>query len=81
MERKVAIVTGGSRGIGAATAIRLAQALETLPEDQREAVRLRYLEGQSLAEIVDHMSKSKDAVASLLKRGMRNLRKQLAEPS
>ncbi|MCH8243724.1 MAG: sigma-70 family RNA polymerase sigma factor [Planctomycetes bacterium] len=60
-------------------AVQLAQALETLPDDQREAVRLRHLEGWPLADIVHQMGRSKDAVASLLKRGLQNLRKRLSK--
>jgi RNA polymerase sigma-70 factor (ECF subfamily) len=52
----------------------LAQAVETLPEDQREAIRLRYLEGWSLAQIAEHFDRSQVAVAGLLKRGLRGLR-------
>ena len=54
-------------------------ALEILPEDQREAVRLRRLEGRSLAQLADHFGRSKDAVASLLKRGIENLRNQIQD--
>jgi RNA polymerase sigma-70 factor (ECF subfamily) len=60
-------------------AVRLAQALEHLPEDQREAVRLRHLEGWSLAQIAEHMERTPAAAAGLIKRGMRALRKQLGE--
>ena len=48
--------------------------LEKLPEDQREAVRLRHLEGKSLEEMANHFGRSTQAVASLLKRGLENLR-------
>jgi RNA polymerase sigma-70 factor (ECF subfamily) len=58
-------------------AVWLAQALETLPEDQREAVRLRHLEGWSLAELAARFERSEVAVAGLLKRGLRALRKRL----
>ncbi len=57
----------------------LNRALEILPEDQREAVRLRHLEGWSLAQLADHFGRSKDAVASLLKRGIENLRNQIQD--
>jgi RNA polymerase sigma-70 factor (ECF subfamily) len=58
-------------------AVRLARALERLPEEQREAVRLRHLEGQSLLEIATILEKSPVAVAGLLKRGLQGLRKHL----
>lgn len=56
-------------------AVRIAIALEALPEDQREAVRLRYFENSSLEKMADAMNRSKPAVAALLKRGMIALRK------
>jgi RNA polymerase sigma-70 factor, ECF subfamily len=63
-------------------AIRLARALETLPSDQREAVRLRHLEGWSLEQIAEHLDKSLAAAAGLIKRGVQNLRDRLAsQPS
>lgn len=58
-------------------AIRLARALAELPEDQREAVRLRHLEGWSLAEIAAHFDRSLTATAGLIKRGMQKLRDKL----
>ncbi|WDQ17613.1 sigma-70 family RNA polymerase sigma factor [Rhodopirellula sp. P2] len=50
------------------------EALHELPETQAEAIRLRYMEGLSLKEIVDRMDKSETAVAGLLKRGLKKLR-------
>jgi RNA polymerase sigma-70 factor (ECF subfamily) len=55
-------------------AIRLASALATLPEAQRQALVLRHGEGQSLAEISQKLGRSPAAVAGLLKRGARTLR-------
>jgi RNA polymerase sigma-70 factor, ECF subfamily len=60
-------------------AVVLTIALEELPPDQREAVRLRHLEGLTLAEIADRLGRSEDAVAGLLKRGMRTLRMRLKD--
>ena len=57
--------------------VRLAAALAKLPDDQREAVRLRHLEGCTLAELAERFNRSEDAVAALLKRGLENLRKRL----
>ena len=56
------------------TAVRLAQALATLPPDQHEAVRLRHLEGWSMQQLTAHFGRSETAVAGLLKRGLRGLR-------
>jgi RNA polymerase sigma-70 factor (ECF subfamily) len=55
-------------------AARLAVAIELLPEDQREAIRLRHLEGWTLDQLADHFGRSESAVAGLLKRGLRGLR-------
>lgn len=61
-------------------AARLADLLEQLPEAQREVIRLRYLEGLALKEIGEHMQRSREAVAGLLKRGMRRLRELFDQP-
>jgi RNA polymerase sigma-70 factor (ECF subfamily) len=58
-------------------AVRLAAALEHLPEDQREAVRLRYLEGLSLAEVGQALGRSDKAASALILRGIATLRKRL----
>ena len=52
----------------------MADALACLPDPQREALVLRYWEEWPLAEIARHMGRTHDAVASLLKRGLRQLR-------
>jgi RNA polymerase sigma-70 factor (ECF subfamily) len=58
-------------------AMRLTGALSALPADQREAVRLRHLEGWALADIARHMDRTPAATAGLIKRGMQALRRQL----
>jgi RNA polymerase sigma-70 factor (ECF subfamily) len=55
----------------------LAQALAVLPDDQREAVRLRHLKGWALADIARHLGRSPAATAGLIKRGMQVLRRRL----
>src|SRR5262249_6399683 len=55
----------------------LSRALTALPDDQREAVRLRHLEGWALADIARRLGRSPAATAGLIKRGMRALRRQL----
>jgi RNA polymerase sigma-70 factor, ECF subfamily len=62
-------------------AVRLAAALQSLPEDQREAVRLRYLEGRPVAEIAERLKRSVVATAGLLKRGLVKLRAELSDES
>jgi RNA polymerase sigma-70 factor, ECF subfamily len=55
----------------------VASAIEALPESQGEAIRMRYVEGLSLAEIAERLGKSETAIAGLLKRGLESLRGQL----
>lgn len=69
------------RAMRGENAVLLAQALQALPEDQREAVRLRHLEGWTLAQLAAHFGRSEVAVAGLLKRGLRALRSKLSDPS
>jgi RNA polymerase sigma-70 factor (ECF subfamily) len=69
--------TASQRAMRGERAVRLAQVLESLSEDQREVVRLRHLEGWSLARIAEQMDRSEEAIIGLLKRGMQNLRKHL----
>jgi RNA polymerase sigma-70 factor (ECF subfamily) len=58
-------------------AVVLAACMDQLPETQREAIRMRYLEGMPLKEISERMGKSEMAVAGLLKRGLNGLRDEL----
>jgi RNA polymerase sigma-70 factor (ECF subfamily) len=60
-------------------AAELAASLMKLPDTQKEALRLRYLEGWSLKRISDHLQKSEMAVAGLLKRGLQGLRQELID--
>lgn len=62
-------------------AIRLCVVLDGLPPDQREAVRLRHIEGWPLLQIATHLDRSTVAAAGLIKRGLQTLRRQLAEES
>ena len=59
--------------------LRIADAIERLPETQRDAVRLHYLDGMKLSEVATALDKSTGAVAGLLHRGMKTLRKQLED--
>jgi RNA polymerase sigma-70 factor (ECF subfamily) len=56
---------------------RLAEALAALPADQRRAVELHHLDGQSLEQTAAAMRKSKQAVAGLLRRGLQAMRERL----
>ncbi len=60
-------------------AVRLAEALATLPENQREAIILRHWHTCSLVEIGERLGCTTAAVTGLLHRGLRNLRKQLQD--
>ena len=57
----------------------LTRALTVLPDDQREAVRLRHLEGWALADIALRVGRTPAATAGLIKRGMKALRRRLHE--
>ena len=59
--------------------VALAIAIESLPEAQRDAIRLHYLEGLKLSEVASRLDKSTGAIAGLLHRGMKALRELLAE--
>jgi RNA polymerase sigma-70 factor (ECF subfamily) len=60
-------------------AARLAEALIGLPEGQRQAVLLYYWHEASVADMAREMGRSPAAVAGLLKRGLKQLRKVLHE--
>lgn len=62
-------------------AVYLANCLEEIPDTQREALRLRYVEGCSLKEIAAKMDKSEMAAAGLLKRGLQALRNRMISDS
>jgi RNA polymerase sigma-70 factor (ECF subfamily) len=58
---------------------RLAEALERLPDAQREAVVLHYWQDWTVAAIGRHLGRTPAAVAGLLKRGLAQLRQHLNE--
>lgn len=57
----------------------LRQALEDLPEDQREVLVLRHIVGLSPVEIADTLEKSESSVHGLHHRGRRSLRANLSD--
>jgi RNA polymerase sigma-70 factor, ECF subfamily len=59
--------------------VRLADALCRLPDDTREAVVLKHCRDWTLAEIADQLGRTPSAVASLLHRGLKQLRELLHE--
>ena len=60
--------------------MRLAAALERLPDDYRDVIIRRDLMGAPVADIAARMTRSEKAVAGLLLRARRQLRGLLAEP-
>lgn len=57
--------------------LQLADALAKLPDAQREALVLQHWHSWSVAQIAEHMGRSRTAVAGLLKRGLMKLREEL----
>jgi RNA polymerase sigma-70 factor (ECF subfamily) len=58
---------------------RIHEALEAIGSDQAEAVRLRYLEGLSVAEAAQCMGRTEDALKALVSRGLDALADRLGE--
>ncbi len=56
--------------------LQLADALVALPEPQREVVVLKQLRGWTLQRIAEHLDRSVPSVASLLRRGLEELRRR-----
>ena len=61
------------------TSLALREALETLPEEQREVIVLRHLVGLSPGEIAGRMGKTEPSIHGLHHRGRGALRSTLAE--
>jgi RNA polymerase sigma-70 factor (ECF subfamily) len=59
----------------------LAQAIERLPEDYRDVIILRHLEGLTFPEVARRMERTLDSVEKLWLRGLARLRQLLGEPS
>lgn len=59
--------------------LRLANAVESLPDAQRDAIALHYWQGWSPTEIASHLGRSPAAVGGLLHRGLRTLRAVLSQ--
>ena len=57
------------------------RSIESLPDEYRQAVQLRYLEGKSLAETSAEMSRSPRAVQGILDRARKKMRTTLANLS
>jgi RNA polymerase sigma-70 factor (ECF subfamily) len=70
--------TASQHAVRSEESARLAQAIAKLPQDEQEALRRRYLDGESMVEIATGMGLTKDALVWLMKRAMASLRQNLA---
>jgi RNA polymerase sigma-70 factor (ECF subfamily) len=59
----------------------LAAAMLMLPEDQRRAIELRQLQGLTFTEMASRLGRTEIAAASLLRRGLKNLRQLMHDGS
>jgi len=59
--------------------LQVAQALATLPDNQRQVIERHHLGGETLAEVAEALGTTKPAVAGLLHRGLKKLRELLTE--
>ena len=58
---------------------RLLAAMSELPEDQREALRLRYVDGLPSKQIAEKLGKTDGAVRVMLTRSLAKLQSMLGE--
>lgn len=61
--------------------LRIAKAMASLPDLQREAIELHYWHHRSLQQIADCQNKSKSAVAGAIRRGLKRLQSELSPES
>jgi RNA polymerase sigma-70 factor (ECF subfamily) len=75
--------TPSKAAVHAERGVQLAQALAALPEAQRQVIELHHLQSRTLVEVAEALGTTKPAVAGLLHRGLKSLRRLLAsdEPS
>lgn len=59
--------------------LQMAAAIESLPEAQREALILHYLEQKSLTEIAEQLGKTRGSIAGLVRRALAALREQFGQ--
>ncbi len=57
--------------------LRLAEAVESLPDGQREALELHYLEGLSVREVAQEMDRAPSSIGGLIQRGLKSLKEKL----
>jgi RNA polymerase sigma-70 factor, ECF subfamily len=82
MERVLAAdqTSPSERAVRGEEALRLAQAIAGLPEDQRRVVELHYLKGLTVAEVAEQIGRTRPAAVGLLFRGLKRLRELLHDP-
>jgi RNA polymerase sigma-70 factor (ECF subfamily) len=59
--------------------LRLAGALDRLPEDQRQVIEMHHLQGLNVPAVAEHLERTPASVAGLLRRGLKRLRELLRE--
>lgn len=69
--------TPGAKNIAKEEARLLAQAMDTLPEDYQQAVKLRNWERLTFAEVGERMDRSEDAARKLWSRAIEQLQQEL----
>ncbi len=69
----------GAKAIRNERVLRLAEAIEALPDAQREAVELHYWHGWPVSEIAERLDRTPAAVAGLLHRGLKTIKGSLNE--
>ena len=58
-------------------ALRLAEVLGSLPQDQQEVLVLHHCQGWPISKVAEHMERTYDSVTGLLRRGLNKLREDL----
>jgi len=56
---------------------KMAESIEQLPDPQREALMLHYLEQHSLSEVAERLGKTRGAVAGLVRRALATMREAM----
>jgi RNA polymerase sigma-70 factor, ECF subfamily len=72
-----AISTPSEQAVKREASVQLANALEQLPEDYRQTIILRHLEGLPFAQVAERMGRTVDSVEKLWVRALARLRRDL----
>jgi len=76
-----AISSPSEQAVKREASVQLANALEQLPEDYRQTIILRHLEGLPFAQVAQRMGRSVDSVEKLWVRALARLRRDLGDAS